>query len=120
MMHDDFDDLDRMLAELPLEQPPAGLRARILSATVYRPRSAVATWEVWLLGTLVALAVWVTWLVAASPGAGERLVEASSRLIEAGGLDSLSTALWLAVGISAAWWVSQMSFPTSARRIEIR
>lgn len=120
MMHDDFDDLDRMLAALPLEEPPAGLRSRILSATVYRPRPAVQPWEVWLVGTLVALAVWATWLVAASPTAGARLVEESSRLIEAGGLDSLSTALWLAVGVSAAWWISQMSFPTSGRPIDTR
>lgn len=119
MMHDDFDDLDRMLAALPLEEPPAGLRSRILTATIYRPRPAVQPWEIWLIGTLVALAVWSTWLLAAAPAAGSRLVEASSQLIEAGGLDSLTTAVWLAVGVSAAWWISQMSFPTSPRRIEI-
>jgi len=121
MTHDDdFDDLDRMLAALPLEEPPATLHARILTATVYRPRAVVSNWEVWLIGTLVALAVWLSWLVAADPHAGERFVELSTRLIDAGGLDSLSTFLWLAVGVSATWWISQMSFPVAPRRIEIR
>ncbi|GAC1580104.1 MAG: hypothetical protein NVS3B7_14500 [Candidatus Elarobacter sp.] len=120
MTHDDFDDLDRMLAALPLEEPPAGLRSRVLSATVYQPRPVVSTWEVWLVGTLVALSVWVAWMVAGSPQAGERLVDATSRLIEAGGLTSISTVLWLAVGASAAWWMSLMSFPAGVRRIEVR
>jgi len=120
MTHDDdFADLDRMLAALPLEEPPAGLHARILTATVYRPEAAVSTWELWLIGTFVALAGWLGWLVASAPNAGERFVDTTNRIIEAGGLNSLTTFLWLAVGISAAWWVSQLSVP-AARRIRIR
>ena len=120
MTHDDdFADLDRMLAALPLEEPPAGLRARILTATVYRPAPAVRPWEVWLVSTFAAIAVWLTWVVASSPHAGERFVDATSRIMEAGGLTSVTTALWLAVGVSAAWWISQLSVP-STRRIKIR
>ena len=120
MTHDDdFADLDRMLAALPLEESPAGLRARILTATVYRPEPAVKPWETWLIGTFVALAAWVVWLIGTEPNAGERLVDATSRLIDAGGLNSLTTVLWLGVGISAAWWISQLTIP-SARRIRIR
>jgi hypothetical protein len=116
---DDFADLDRMLAALPLEEPPASLHARILTTTVYRPAPAIRSWELWLIGTLVAVASWLTWVLASSPHFVERLSDASARIIQAGGLDSLSTALWLAAGVSAAWWISQMSFPTP-RRSRIR
>ncbi|MEA2718361.1 MAG: hypothetical protein QOJ39_225 [Candidatus Eremiobacteraeota bacterium] len=120
MTHDDdFADLDRMLAALPLEDAPVGLRARILTATVYRPEPAMKPWEIWLIGTFVALAVWLGWLVATAPYAGERFVDTANRLIEMGGLTSVTTFLWLAVGVSAAWWVSQLTFP-STRRIRIR
>jgi hypothetical protein len=120
MTHDDdFADLDRMLAALPLEEAPAGLRARILTATVYRPAPAVRQWELWLIATFVALATWLTWTVATAPHAGERLVDATTRMMEAGGLTSLTTVLWLAVGISSAWWISQLSVP-GTRRIKVR
>ena len=121
MTHDDdFSDLDRMLAALPLEEQPAGLHARILTATVYRPQPAVRTWELWVIGIFVALAVWLTWAVAGAPHAEERLINATGRLLEVGGLDSLTTVLWLAVGVSATWWVSQLTVPTKPRRIEVR
>jgi hypothetical protein len=120
MTHDDdFADLDRMLAALPLEEPPAGLHARIMAATVYRPEPAVKSWEIWLIGTFVALAAWLGWLVVSAPNAGERFVDTANALIAAGGLDSTATLLWLSAGVSAAWWISQLSFPT-ARRIRIR
>jgi hypothetical protein len=120
MTHDDdFADLDRMLAALPLEEPPAGLRARIMTATVFRPEPAVRTWETWLVGTFVGLAAWLAWLLASAPNAGERFVDTTNRLIEAGGLNSVTTVMWVGVGISAAWWISQLTFP-SARRIRIR
>jgi hypothetical protein len=120
MTHDDdFTDLDRMLAALPLEEPPAGLHARILTATVYRPAPAFRAWEVWAVGTLVALTVWSLWLIATAPSAGARFGEFAARLVEDGGFTSLTTLLWLAVGISAAWWISQLSFP-SPRRVRSR
>ncbi len=120
MTHDDdFAELDRMLAALPLEEPPPGLRARILAATVYRPVPVMRTWEVWVLGFVVALAVWMTWMLASSPHLVERLASASERVIDAGGLTSLSTLLWLAVGVSSAWWISLLTFP-SPRRVRAR
>ena len=120
MTHDDdFADLDRMLAALPLEEPPAALRSRVLTSTVYRPAPAVHAWEFWLVGTVLALAAWLLWLVATVPHAGERFADLTARLVEQGGLTSLTTLLWLAVGISTAWWISQLSFPT-ARRVRSR
>jgi hypothetical protein len=120
MTHDDdFADLDRMLAALPLEEPPSGLRTRILAATVFRPEPAFRSWELWLMGTVLGLAAWLMWLLATAPRAGERFAELTTRIIDQGGLTSLTTLLWLAVGISTAWWISQLSFP-STRRIRTR
>jgi hypothetical protein len=118
MTYDD-DALDRALAVLPLEDPPASLHARIMAATVYRPRAAVQQWEVWTVATLAALAVWLTWVALSTPRLGERLVDGVARLVDAGGLTSLNTLMWLAVGISAAWCLSQITVP-HRRRIEIR
>jgi hypothetical protein len=117
MMDDDA--LDRALAALPLEEPPASLHARIMAATVYRPRPVVRQWEVWLIATLSAVALWLSWVVLSSPRLVDGFSEKLSRLIETGGLTSTSTLLWLAIGISAAWWLSQLSVPPR-RRIEIR
>jgi hypothetical protein len=120
MMHDDdFTDLDRMLAALPLEEPPPGLHSRILTTTIYRPVPILHSWELWAIAAIVALAAWFTWQVVSVPHLGDRIGDATSRLADAGGLDSLTTVLWLAVGMSAAWWVSQISIPSS-RRIRIR
>jgi len=120
---DDDDDLDRAIAALPLAEPPAGFHARVMAATVYRAEPLVRNWEVWLIGTLVALAAWLCWLVAATPHAAEQLTYFTTQALERSGLTSDSTLLWLAVGASAAWWISQLSFPTSSAsrvRIEAR
>ena len=39
-MNGDYDDLDRALMALPLEEPPAGLRESILASTIYAPPQA--------------------------------------------------------------------------------
>ena len=118
--HDD-DALDRALAALPLEEPPAGLHARIMAATVHRPAPLVSSWEVWLVGTLVALAAWLTWMLLSAPHAGERITSALTNGLDTAGLTSNTNLLWLAVGISAAWWISQLSVPASSpRKIRVR
>ena len=121
MMHDDFDDLDRALWALPLEEPPAGLHARIMAATVYRAEPAVHAWEVWLIGSLVACGAWLVWFVASAPHASERLGEAITRSVMNAGLTSDYTLLWLALGVSTAWWISMLTVPSPRRnRIEAR
>jgi hypothetical protein len=121
MNHHDDDALDRALAALPLAEPPAGFHARVMAATVYRPEPVVRNWEVWLIGTLVAVAAWLTWVVATTPRATEQLTDALAYAAQTtAGLTSTYTVLWLAVGMSAAWWISQLSVPTSRRRIEAR
>jgi hypothetical protein len=121
MIHDDFDDLDRALAALPLEEPPAALHARILATTVYRAAPTIHAWEVWLIGTLVACGAWLVCAVASAPHASERLVDAVTRAMASGLPTPDYTVLWLAVGVSTAWWISLLTFPSRPRkRIEAR
>jgi hypothetical protein len=117
----DDDDLDRAIAALPLAEPPAGFHARVMAATVYRPEPAVRGWEVWVLGTLVAVAAWLTWLVAYTPRAAQQIADAALYAVQTtAGLTTTYTVLWLAVGVSAAWWISQLSVPKTRNRIEAR
>ena len=120
-MIDDDDALDRAIAALPEEEPPPYLHARIMAATVYAPRSlpvAEAGWELWVVGTAVALAVWLGWLVVSAPHLTDRVLSTAARLAEAGGLTSVTTLLWLAVGASAAW-ICLLGFPRR-ERVEVR
>ncbi|MBV8298147.1 MAG: hypothetical protein JO083_01110 [Candidatus Eremiobacteraeota bacterium] len=119
MSYDD-DALDLALAALPLEEPPADFHARVMAATVYRPEPAARPWEVWLLGTFVALAAWVAWIVAATPHAGERIVATLSDAVQTAGLSSDYVVLWLAIGVSAAWWLSTITVPSSPGRVEAK
>jgi hypothetical protein len=121
MMMDD-DDLDRALAALPLEQPPADLHARIMAATAYAPVPAAAPlpgWELWLAAVLSSLALWLAWVFVSTPHVVERLGTAIDRVVAGGDLSSASTVVWVAVGISAAWWITQLSVP-QPERIRLR
>ncbi len=113
------DDLDRAIAALPLAEPPAGFRARVMAATVYRPEPAVRAWEVWLIGTVLAIAAWLTWLVGSEPHATQRIADALIYAVQSVGLTSTYTMVWLAAGASAAWWLSQLTIP-ARKRIEVR
>jgi hypothetical protein len=121
-MIDDDDALDRALAALPPEEPPADLHARIMAATAYAPPSlplAGSGWELWVVVTALALAVWLGSLVLTAPHLTNRAIETTAHLAEAGGLTSITTLLWLAVGGSAAWWISLLGFRRGGR-IEVR
>ena len=119
MNHFEDDDLDRAIAALPLAEPPAGFHARIMAATVYRPEPVVRGWEVWLIGTLVAIAAWLIWLVASDAQATQRVADALIYAVESAGLTSGYTMVWLAGGASVAWWISQLTVP-ARKRIELR
>ena len=118
MSHFD-DDLDRAIAALPLAEPPAGFHARVMAATVYRPEPAVRPWEVWVIGTLIAIAAWLLWLVGSEPQAAQRIADALTYAVDSVGLTSAYTMIWLVGGASAAWWISQLSVP-SPKRVRAR
>lgn len=105
MNYERDDDLDRLLFSLPLEEPPADLRASILSATIYRPAFALRPWELWMLGAIAALTVWLCVLVAR--GGGTAFMKTLS-VLGAGATHTLlvqNTWLWLAAGVGAAFWL---------------
>ena len=60
------------------------------------------------------------WLLLSAPHAQERVGDALARLVAVSGLDSMNTVLWLAAGVSATWWIVQLSVPDRRRRIEVR
>lgn len=116
------DELERALFALPLEEPPAGLRERILAITVARPRFAFAAWEIWLVGTLSAVAVWLLFLGATSVpdlgGAISRAVSAGVDVLAAA--MSVTTVMWTVLGMSFVIWISQLSLPQSRPTIADR
>jgi hypothetical protein len=103
--HDD-DALDRALFALDLEEPPADLRASILTATVYRPAPAFSPWELTVIGLIAAVVVWLVAAVALG-GAGlfvhslQAISENASRAFS-----NYSTLAWIAAGGATAIWLS--------------
>jgi hypothetical protein len=107
--YDSDDELERALFALPLEEPPADLRASILAATVYRTPLAVKPWEVWAAGALCALLTWLLLLVVrggATPTVSMISIYASGALAL---FAQPQTLFWIAVGGGAALWVSQLN-----------
>jgi hypothetical protein len=104
MMYDD-DALDRALFALPLEEPPADLRASILAVTAYRPAAAFSVWETVGIGTIAAVAVWLVVLVAM--GGGTLFVHSLSTIGTAvtHALSNITTLAWLAAGGATAFWL---------------
>lgn len=121
MKYDSDDALDRALFGLPLEEPPADLRASILTATVYRPAPLFKPWETALLGAVAAVAVWLVALVVL--GGGTLFVHS----LEAIGstsedlLSNYTTLAWIAAGGAVAIWLSIFTgFQPAARGVDAR
>ncbi len=106
MKYDSDDALDRALFALPLEEPPADLRASILTATVYRPAPAFKLWE------LVTIPPVAAGRVGRVPGVvlgGVKLFGVALQAISTTSLRSLpstSTLAWVALGGGTAIWLS--------------
>ncbi|HET9030713.1 MAG TPA: hypothetical protein VFN49_11100 [Candidatus Aquilonibacter sp.] len=106
MNYDSDDALDRALFALPLEEPPADLRAAILTATVYRPAPLFKPWELAVLGTLAAIVTWLVVLVIMSGGTlAMHSVQAIGSAIESA-FSNYATLAWVAAGGGAAIWLS--------------
>jgi hypothetical protein len=109
------DELERALFALPLEEAPAGLRDRILAATVYRVPVAPAfrAWELWLLALALVVVGVVTYLLLAGvPDLGNRTHDALHAL----GLFSSRTYAWFAVGVSTVWALSSLPLMSPVRQ----
>jgi hypothetical protein len=119
------EELEQALFALPLEKPPADLHALILGATVYRPRLSVPAWEVWTLGTIAAVMVWLTAFLVTTPAhalahIGAQLSGLVASTWAPGMLASNGPLLWMSIGISAAIWVSQLTFIPKPQRVTHR
>jgi len=100
------DALERAILELPLEETPEGLRASILMATAYRPAPAFSFFELAVVGSLGAVALWL--IVLLVMGGGSLFVHTLAT-IGAGLSRTLSnpaTLAWIAAGGATALWVS--------------
>ena len=104
-MHGD-DALDQAISALPLEEPPAGLRASILLATAYRPAPAFSVLELAALGALGAIGIWLVVLLAL--GGGTLFVSTLQTIgtFISRALSNGATLAWLAAGGATALWLS--------------
>jgi len=111
------DELDRALFALPLEESSPDLHGRILNATIYRPRLPLRAWEIYLVGTLVAIAVWLAVFVMTGVPDVESRVSfgLSLAMARVGALVASPAVLWLMLGASSTFWISQISVPRLAR-----
>ncbi|MDQ2681576.1 MAG: hypothetical protein M3Y21_11260 [Candidatus Eremiobacteraeota bacterium] len=109
MNYDSDDALDRALFALELEEPPADLRTAILASTVYRQPLDVKPWEIWSIGILAALAVWLVSVLVS--GGGENFLRTVSTLSNVAWhlISAPNTLVWIAVGGGAALWLSLLS-----------
>jgi hypothetical protein len=105
-MNMDEDALEQALFALPLEEPPAGLRASILLATAYRPSPAFSVLELAILGALGAIGIWLFVLLAL--GGGTLFVQTLETIgtFISRALSSTATLAWLAAGGATALWLS--------------
>ena len=101
-----MDELERAILDLPLEEPPAGLRASILLATSYRPQPAFSLIELVTLGTLGAVALWfIVLLVSGGDTLFVHTLEAISSVLSHT-LSNAATLAWLAAGAATALWLT--------------
>jgi hypothetical protein len=120
----DDQELERAILGLPLEEPPEGLRASILLATAYRPVPMFSVAELALLGSLVAISLWLISVVVLGGGSLfvhtlEAIGSALSRTFSNGAF-----LAWLAAGAATALWLTLFSgslpFTLASHRSERR
>jgi hypothetical protein len=103
MDDDGTDELDRALFALPLAEPPAGLRAAILRATVYAQPVASAAFgrtETIVIGVVLALAAWLLIACVADRALAAGLDALVLDVVR--GLADTRTILWLGFGTATA------------------
>jgi hypothetical protein len=105
----DYDDIDRALFSLQLEEPPEDLRASILAVTVEGPREVTAAWpfsfaEMGFVGATLAVAVWLAVSVLHGAAWGANL-ETSARALGSA-LGNPTVLAWIGAGASTAVWLS--------------
>jgi hypothetical protein len=102
----DDERLEQLILDLPLEEPPQGLRASILLATAYRPAPAFSFVDLAVLGALGAVALWMIVLLVLGGGSlfVQTLATIGSGLSRA--FSNAGVLAWLAVGGATALWLT--------------
>jgi hypothetical protein len=106
MNYNSDDALDAALFALPLEEPPADLRAAILTATAYRPAPMFSFRELAFLGLVCSV---VVWLVAAVIAGGGSLFVHSLQAVGtfvSSTMNNGATLVWIAAGGATTIWLS--------------
>jgi hypothetical protein len=119
MKWEDDDALDAALFALPLEEPPADLRASIFAATILRPAPLFSFRELLVLGTIVAVTVWL--IVAIACGGAALFVDSLQVALTAAGraVANLTTAAWIAAGAATAIWLSIFTGFQSRSKVKV-
>lgn len=106
MKMDEHDALEQAILDLPLAEPPAGLRASILLATAYRSAPVFSVFELAALGILGAVGIWLIVLLVL--GGGSLFVHTLEAIgsVVARALSNDATLAWLAAGGATALWLS--------------
>ena len=105
-----MDELERAIMELPLEEPPAGLRASILLATAHhRPAPAFSFYELAGIGTLGAIALWLIVLLVSGGGALFVHTLATIGSVVLRSFSNVAFVSWLATGAAAALWLTLLT-----------
>lgn len=101
-----MDDLERAILELPLEEPPEGLRASILLATAYRPAPPFSVFDLALAGSLAAIAAWLIALLVL--GGGSLFVHTLATIgsVLSRTFSNVAILAWLAAGSATALWLT--------------
>lgn len=101
-----MDELEQAILNLPLEEPPPGLRASILMATAYRPAPAFSVTELAMLGAIAAIGIW--FIVLLISGGGSLFVHTLEAIgsVTSRALSNVATLAWLAAGGATALWLT--------------
>jgi len=101
-----MDALERAILELPLEEPPEGLRASILLATAYRPAPPFSFVDFAVLGSLGAVALWL--IVMLVLGGGTLFVHTLTAIgaVLARTFSNGAVLAWMAAGGATALWLT--------------
>jgi hypothetical protein len=105
-MNMDDERLERAILGLPLEEPPADLRASILLATSYRPAPAFSFLDLALLGSLGAVAVWLVVLLVLGGGSLFVVTLATIGSALSHAFSNTGVLAWLGVGAATAVWLT--------------
>ncbi len=102
----DDERLERAILELPLEEPPQGLRTSILLATAYRPAPAFSFPELALIGSVGAIAVWLIVMLVLGGGAlfVHTLAIIGSTISQT--FSNAAVLAWLGAGGATALWLT--------------